>query len=60
MRIRIQLLISMRIRIQIQGAKRIRIRMNPDPGRTLKSQKDEFLHERYVKVGNSNRPKNHT
>ncbi len=46
MRIRVQL-ISMRIRIQ--GARPIRNQANtdPNPGQTLKSQKVEFLHEKY-------------
>ncbi len=42
--------ISMRIRIQ--GAKPMGIHANPDPdpdpGHTFKSQKSEFLHEKYT------------
>jgi hypothetical protein len=44
--IRIQLLISTRIRIQ--GAKLMRINSDPDSGQTLKSQKVDFLHEKYT------------
>ncbi len=45
-----QLFISMRIRIkiQIQEAKPMRIQADPDHGQTLKSQKVEFLHEKYT------------
>jgi hypothetical protein len=46
--IRIQFFTSMRIRIQ--GAKRMRILADPDPGQTLPSQKDGFLHEKYTLV----------
>jgi hypothetical protein len=37
------------IRIRIQGAKPMRINADPDPdpSQTLKSQKVEFLHEKY-------------
>ncbi len=45
MRVRIQLFILMLIRIQ--GARPIRIHADLDPGRTLKSQKVEFLHLKY-------------
>jgi hypothetical protein len=43
---------SMQIRIRIQGAKPMRIHVDPDPdldpGRTLMSQKVQFLHEEYI------------
>jgi hypothetical protein len=48
MRISIQLFIPMQIRIWIQGDKTIRIHADPDSGQTLKSQKVEFLHEKYT------------
>jgi hypothetical protein len=52
MRIRIKPFISMRtqIRIRIQGAKPMRIYADPDsdPAQTYKSQKDEFIHEKYT------------
>ncbi len=37
-----------RIRIRIQEAKLLRIQADPDPGQAFKSQKVEFLHEKYV------------
>ncbi len=46
MRIWIQLFVSMRIRIQ--GAKPMRIHVDPDPDQTFKSQKVEFLQEKYT------------
>ncbi len=49
LRILIQLFISLRIRIRIQEAKPMRIKAGPDPGQTFKSQKVEFLHEKYTK-----------
>jgi hypothetical protein len=41
------------IRIRIQGAKQMRINADPDtdPSHTLKSQKVEFLHEKYSSSG---------
>jgi len=37
--VQIELFISMQIQIQIQGAKPMQTHADPDPGRTLKSQK---------------------
>jgi hypothetical protein len=56
-RIRIQLFISMQIRIQ--GAKLLRIHADRDPVpcQTVKSQKIEYLYEKYTLVGTS-RPVN--
>ncbi len=52
MRIRIQIFVAMRIHIRtrIQGAKPMRIHADLDPCQTLKSQKVEFLHEKYNKT----------
>jgi hypothetical protein len=38
------------MRIRIQGAKPMRIHVDPDPCQALKSQKVEFLHEKYTLI----------
>ncbi len=51
---------GIRIRIRIQEAKPTRVYADPDPGQTFKSQKSDFLHEKYgiLKVPVGNRSKN--
>jgi hypothetical protein len=49
MRIQIQLFISINADANPdEGAKPMRIHANPNHGQTLKSQKVEFLHEKYT------------